>query len=185
MLYIPAAVDKHILADDDPRTAAEVTLRLNCANLKDAEGMALTQNEPYTYCVNKNVDSVDPTITALAVTTTDDKNAWYYRSLTDKHFDEWSAEEVKEADGTTVKYFYGDFSQNHVGKSVHISLQGYDNADAVSGVFIREVYEKDANGNNASDNEQTAFISSFEPVTDANGQIVKTSDGKTLYSFDF
>ena len=185
VLYIPAAVDKHILADDDPRTAAEVTLRLNCANLKDAEGMALTQNEPYTYCVNKNVDSVDPTITALAVTTTDDKNAWYYRSLTDKPFEQWSDEEVKEADGTTVKYFYGDFSQNHVGKSVHISLQGYDNADAVAGVFIREVYEKDANGNNASENEQTAFISSFEPVTDANGQIVKTSDGKTLYSFDF
>ena len=184
VLFIPPVPGKKIIDDQSQNNAAEVTLKINCTNLTDEDGLSVSKFEPYTYCVNKTVDSIAPTITSFEMTTTGDTNAWYYRTLTDDAFEAWSAAQVNETDGT-VKYYYGDFSRNHVGKSVHIKLQGYDNADAISGVLIREVFEKDVAGNNAGENESTQFIDDFEILTDENGVAVLSEAGNKIYSFDF
>ena len=184
ILYIPTAIGERIIDEQSRVNTAEVTIKINCANLVDAEGLAVSQSEPYTYCLKKEVDGVDPVITGIEMTTTEDTNAWYYRALTNKPIGEWSSATVNDENGN-VKYYYGDYSQNHVGTSVHIKLQGYDNADAISGVYVREVFEKDVAGNNAGENESTQFINDFEILTDENGNAVLSDDGKKIYSFDF
>lgn len=185
VLYIPTVPGKRIIEDDSQSNNVDVTIKIDCTNIKDAQGLSIVQSEPYIYCLKKQVDGVNPIIKSVQATTTGDTTAWYYRELTDKAFDQWSAAEVKEADNTTVKYYYGDFSQNHVGNSIHISLQGYDNADAVASVCVKEVFVKTASGDEAGTNGIRTYYENIQIVTDENGNIVFTEDGKTLYAIDF
>ncbi|MBO4629628.1 MAG: hypothetical protein J5687_06715 [Treponema sp.] len=184
VLFIPPVPGKKIIDDQSQNNAAEVTLKINCTNLTDEDGLSIPQIDSYTYCVNKTVDSIAPTITSFEMTTTGDTNAWYYRVLTNKAFADWDDAEVSADDGT-VKYYYGDYSRNHVGKSVHINLQGYDNADAVYAVRIREVFVKDSSGLAAGENEIISYYDICQVVCDENGNSILTEDGRTLYSFDF
>ena len=185
VLNIPTDPGKKIIAEQAQNNTAEVILKIACTNLKDTDGLSITQVEPYTYCVNRTTDSIAPHITSYEMTTTGNTEAWYYRTLTDKAVLQWSGAQVLEDDNTTVKYYCGDYSRNHVGKSVHIKLQGYDNADAISGLLVREVFEKDISGNAAGENELTKFVDDFEILTDSNGNPVLSGDGKIIYSFDF
>ena len=185
VLFIPPVPGKKIIDEQSQNNAAEVTLKINCANLTDADGLSIPQIDSYTYCVNKTVDSIAPVITYFSLTTTGDTNACYYRSLTNKAFSSWSSAEVKEDDGITVKYYYGDYSQNHVGNSVHISLKGYDNADLIYGVRIKESLLKIVSGSDASSNEIITYYDNVQAVIDESGNAVLTNEGKVLYSFDF
>ena len=184
VLFIPPVPGKKIIEAQTQNNTAEVTLKINCSNLTDTDGLSIPQFESYTYCLNKTVDSIAPTITSFEMTTTGDTDAWYYRTLTDKAFENWSDTQVNETDGT-VKYYHGDYSRNQVGKSVHIKLQGYDNADAVYAVRIREVFEKDSVGLSAGSNETISYYDICHIVCDEEGNSIQTEDGRILYSFDF
>ncbi len=184
VLNIPIKKGKFILPLDSTDTA-DITLSFNFTNEKDLEGNVITSHENYTYRVNGSVDNVPPVVSSVEIATTSDSDAWYYRTLTDTAFEDWSDEEVKDSDGTNVKYFFGDYSRNYVSERIHISLQGYDNTDSVSKVWVREVFEKTATGTAVDSNKTESAFDEYNAVTDASGNVVLNESGNSLYAFDF
>ncbi len=185
ILYIPVENGKRIIGEESQANTKEVTISINCSNLLDADGLPLAQNQPYTYCLKKDVDSTKPRTNKCEVLTTADTNSWYYRSLTNKPFDEWDSSEAAASDGASSKYYYGDFSRNNIGNNIHINVQGYDNADTITSVCVREVFLKDSSGSSASENEILSYYTDFAVLTDANGETLLSDTGNIIYSAEF
>ena len=182
VLYMPVVKNKP-LVDETLSEYADVLLSLDFSDVCDGEGYKMNERKSYSYRLNKNTDKTAPVITFAEVTTTADESAWYFRSLTDKAFSEWPDDTVYEENGTAIKYYYGDYSRNHVGKSVHIKVQGCDNTDSVYAVKVREVLKKFASGKAAAENERTTLYEVSKVLK--NGEPSLSDDGKTLYEADF
>lgn len=183
ILYIPLANGERIIEEQEQVNTKEVTISINCSGLLDADGLSIAQNQPYTYCLKKDVDTTKPIITQTEVLTTADTGSWYYRSLTNTPFEQWDYNEAPGNGGST--YYYGDYSRNNISNSIHVNLQGYDNLDAITAVCVREVFQKDSSGSTASENEIISYFTDFVPVTDAGGEVVLSDTGNAIQSFNF
>ncbi|MBO4404839.1 MAG: hypothetical protein J5780_05860, partial [Treponema sp.] len=177
VLYMPVVKNKP-LVDESLSEYADVFLSLDFSDVCDGEGYKMNERKSYSYRLNKNTDKTAPVITFAEVTTTADESAWYFRSLTDKPFSEWSDDTVYEENGTAIKYYYGDYSRNHVGESVHIKIQGNDNTDSVFGVKVREVLKEDSSGYASAENETVTFYDACKVLE--NGGTALSADGKVL-----
>ena len=180
ILTIPTIKGKYIMPSSPAgQRPMEITVKLNAAGIKDAEGYSLQTSEPYSYKINQSKDSVIPEIKSISVSNETDESLWYYRRLTGKSITEWSSETEYEADGTSPSFLNGDYSRNHIQDKVHIVLSGSDNFSGIKCVRIKEVYEKSEGGIDTSKPEYDTEYGEGLFVQDAN------TAGLYTYSFDY
>ena len=173
ILNIPSMLGNSIIENDSESNFEDVTISFNFSNIKDAEGIQIVQAEPYTFRVNKDTDQVKPVLTSVKLTTTSDTSSPYYRILTNKAFSSWS--KTATADNS-----YGDYSNNHVGKTINLEVSAYDKDSGVSGVKIIETYIRSVDGSTTTNPYETGYcgINKFEYVeTDSsNNKIYSLND---------
>ena len=179
ILYIPTVKGKTLLSKGSMDTK-DVILTIDLSGTKDAEGFEIAQCEAYTYRLNGKVDNIPPELSSLELATTGDTSAYYYRTLSNKAFSDWSYDTIYESDGTTEKYKYGEFSQNHVAGTVHITVLGSDNASGLKSVKITETHIKNQDATDSNSSAVTTACGTSSDFTE-----LSDSSGTYGYSFDY
>ena len=110
-LLIPVNSQKHLIGIKEPETTTkEVIVKLNLSSIQDMEGNKGNGVITHKYRVNNKRDDVVPVLTGAKLYSTNDTKNKYYKELTDKGFDDWSA----TGDNN------GDYGKNHVTDSIYV-----------------------------------------------------------------
>ncbi len=168
ILNIASAPGKFIIEDGSGSEYEDITITINFDNITDAQGIQIAQNSAYTYRLNKNTDTKAPVANSIVLKTTSDSSAYYYHSLNEKVFEDWT-------NAMTAEYRYGDFSQNHVGASIYIETSGYDKDSGVNGIQVIETFYRTVEDEDTSLAKNTGICGINKQVfleTDSNNNEV-------------
>ena len=193
VLRISLKSGMYILDRNGDAEFCDIVVSVDSSEIKDSDGITLSNSEPYEYRINKNVDAVSPVITDIHFYSTDDTENFYYRELQKCDLTDWDDTTVNNQDNS-VKYLFGTYSRNHVSK-LYITLEGYDAKSGVDSLWVKETYKKKKDGSDADETSVTAKIDNcvLSENVDINGQVNVstavhyefTSEDDGLYLLDF
>ena len=136
-LLIPVNSQKHLIGIKEPETTTkEVIVKLNLSSIQDMEGNKGNGVITHKYRVNNKRDDVVPVLTGAKLYSTNDTKNKYYKELTDKGFDDWSA----TGDNN------GDYGKNHVTDSIYVEIEGTDVGSGIAGFLVKEKLFKNYDG---------------------------------------
>ena len=168
VLNIPTVKTKRIIEttanSENSQEYKDLTVTIDLSNLKDEEGNSFELCSPHVFRVNIKIDNESPVLTEIKLFSTSDNQAYYYRELNNKPFDQWEAE---------------DFHTNHISK-VYMSLKGTDNLSGIKGIYVKEYFLQDENCSPVPESEQ-------EKSKDIYGEstVVKNIDGSYSINLDY
>lgn len=140
-LLIPVNSQKHLIGIKEPETTTkEVIVKLNLSSIQDMEGNKGNGVITHKYRVNNKRDDVVPVLTGAKLYSTNDTKNKYYKELTDKGFDDWSA----TGDN------HGDYGKNHVTDSIYVEIEGTDAGSGIAGFVVKEKLYKNIDGSNGA-----------------------------------
>ena len=168
VLNIPAVKTKRIIETtgnlDNTPEYKDLIIKLDLTNLKDEEGNSFELCSPHTFRVNRKVDNEPPVLTEINLFSTSDEQAYYYRQLNDKPFEQWEVE---------------DFHINHISK-VYMCLKGTDNLSGIKGVYVKEYLLQDENCTPVPESEQEKSKALYGETA-----VVKNEDGSYSINLDY
>ena len=162
VLNIPTKKGENILNPDTSGTK-QITININVNELKDTEGLTLSNSIIYTYCLNQTTDRKEPVIYSYELKTSENK------ILNSTDFNTW--EQTPSI-----------FSQNHLKDTVIFSIDGYDDESGLSGLRITETLFRLINGDASA--HAISQYSEYEQITftsESSGhKVYNVSDTYTL-----
>ena len=141
-LLLPDGFDKATTPHNSEKDSEDITIKIDLTDVKDTDGLSIEQFEPYTYRVNKNIDNVAPVIKGIELYSTSDTNDYFYKSLTQKPYTEWSETSSILRPNNLDMYKKGDFSRNHV-SHLYMIINGYDDSFEIGAIRVKETYKRD------------------------------------------
>ena len=147
-LNIRTIKEKFILDVNGEKQRSDITVTINFSNIKDKEGLNVTQNAPYTYRISKDVERIPPEVKSLILykrgfaiqeetiteITDPDYPVRYYVKDTDDYTELSSCDFLAIENDKNNSFF----TQNHVGKKIYFDANVLDQDSGYKQLTIKE-----------------------------------------------